>query len=262
VSAPNGIVKGVIAAVLTGLAFFVGLLYAMNENYDDTLNGMTDQPVINIFHLAFNNNKRGALAMSVLLAINVYLGGFSHMTVTTRVVFAMSRDGAFPGSKYIQGVHPKSQLPLKSILFVFIVDSIIVLLPLISDNTFSAITQISTIGYSTSYAIPIILRVTASRDTFQQGPYNLGRWSVLNGSVAAVFLVATSICFFFPTSFNAQMKQEADSFNYTCVVYGGALIVAATYWFLSARHFFKGPVRPEDVAEMEFKEVKLMKRKS
>lgn len=100
-SAPNGIVKGVIAAVLTGLAFFVGLLYAMNQNYDDTLNGLTDQPVINIFHLAFNNNKSGAMAMSVLLAINVYLGGFSHMTVTTRVVFAMSRDGAFPGSKYI-----------------------------------------------------------------------------------------------------------------------------------------------------------------
>jgi amino acid transporter len=46
--------------------------------------------------------------MSILLAINVYLGGFSHMTVTTRVVFAMSRDGAFPGSKYIYGVHEKS----------------------------------------------------------------------------------------------------------------------------------------------------------
>ena len=44
-------------------------------------------------------------------------------------------------------------------------------------------------------------------------------------------------------------------------MYGGALIVAATYWFLSARHFFKGPVRPEDVAEMEFKEIKLMNRK-
>jgi amino acid transporter len=96
----------------------------------------------------------------------VYLGGFSHMTVTTRIVFAMSRDGAFPGSKYISGVHGKSQLPLKSILFVFIIDSIIVLLPLISDTAFSAITQISTIGYSVSYAIPIMLRVTVSRNTF------------------------------------------------------------------------------------------------
>lgn len=82
----------------------------------------------------------GSLALSILLAINVYLGGFSHMTVTTRVVFAMSRDGAFPGSKYISGVYGKNQLPLKSILFVFVVDSIIVLLPLISNIAFSAIT--------------------------------------------------------------------------------------------------------------------------
>lgn len=53
-SAPKGIVQGVIAAIITGLAFFVGLLYAMNENYDQTLdNGLTDQPVINVFHLAF-----------------------------------------------------------------------------------------------------------------------------------------------------------------------------------------------------------------
>lgn len=133
--------NGVIAAVITGLAFFVGLLYAMNENYDAVLkNGITDQPVINIFNLAFPKSLAGSMVMSVFLAINVYLGGFSHMTVTTRVVYAMSRDGALPGSKYIYGVNGKNKLPLKSILFVFVIDSILVLLPLISDTAFSAIT--------------------------------------------------------------------------------------------------------------------------
>ena len=42
VSAPKGIIKGVIAAVLTGLAFFVGILYAMNEDYDIIENGITN----------------------------------------------------------------------------------------------------------------------------------------------------------------------------------------------------------------------------
>jgi len=73
----------------------------MNGRINDTLNGLTTQPVINIFNIAFNENFTGAIIMSLILAINVYLGGFSHLTVTTRVVFAMSRDGAFPGSKYI-----------------------------------------------------------------------------------------------------------------------------------------------------------------
>jgi amino acid transporter len=109
VSAPRGIVNGVIAAILTGLGFFIGLLYAMNENIDYTLeNGPSDQPVINIYALAFVDKKICSYVFCILLAINVYLGGFSHMTVTTRIVFAMSRDGAFPGSKYITGVRGKS----------------------------------------------------------------------------------------------------------------------------------------------------------
>lgn len=52
------------------------------------------------------------------------------------------------------------------------------------------------------------------------------------------------------------------------MVYGGALFVAATYWFLpkrlgGARHFFTGPVRPDDLDEngpkAEFTEKKIVK---
>jgi hypothetical protein len=61
--------------------------------------------------------------------------------------------------------------------------------------------------------------------------------------------VATNICFFFPTNFDENLEQNAEIFNYTCVVVGGTLIVAAFYWFLpkyGAWANFKGPRRPED----------------
>jgi amino acid transporter len=77
--------------------------------------------------------------MTILLVVNVYLGGFSHMTVTTRIVFAMSRDGAFPLGRYIYGVN-KRQIPVKSIIFVFFVDSLLCLLPMVNQTAFSAIT--------------------------------------------------------------------------------------------------------------------------
>ena len=57
VSAPKGIVNGVIAGVLIGLAFFLGLLYAMNNNIEGVINGLTDQPVINIFDIAFRDSN-------------------------------------------------------------------------------------------------------------------------------------------------------------------------------------------------------------
>lgn len=61
------------------------------------------------------------------------------MTVTTRIVFAMSRDGAFPFGKYIYGVN-KRGLPVKSIIFVFFVDSLLCLLPIVNTTAFTAIT--------------------------------------------------------------------------------------------------------------------------
>lgn len=106
-----------------------------------------------------------------------------------------------------------------------------------------------------------------SRTKFQQGPWNLGAWSVPMGIISSIFLFSTSICFFFPTSFDKNMRQTWDDFNYSIFVFSGALFIAATYWFLpkswgGARHFFTGPVRPEDVqidGNGEFKEQKFMK---
>jgi hypothetical protein len=65
------------------------------------------------------------------------------------------------------------------------------------------------------------------------------------------------------------MNQTWEDFNYTIFVFSGALIIAATYWFLpksmgGARHFFTGPVRPEDVQvdeNGEFKDQKFLKIK-
>jgi hypothetical protein len=67
-----------------------------------------------------------------------------------------------------------------------------------------------------------------------------------------VFLLFTSIIFFFPVSFDGNMQQTADGFNYTCVVVFAILLFAGVYWFLpkrlgGARHHFKGPKRPEDI---------------
>lgn len=84
----------------------------MDGRIEETLEGQTVQPVINIFNIVFtdnegNRNLAGSLSLSILLLVNVFLGGFSHMTVTSRIVYAMARDGALPGSDYIKGVNKK-----------------------------------------------------------------------------------------------------------------------------------------------------------
>jgi amino acid transporter len=85
--------------------------------------------------------------MTSLLLVNVFCAGFSSMTVTTRIGFAMARDRAFPYSKQLHRVSSKTKAPDAIILVVLILDILLCLLPLISQTAFEAITGVTAIGY-------------------------------------------------------------------------------------------------------------------
>jgi amino acid transporter len=170
-SAPKGILWTCIATAVTGFVYILGLLYAANDQLVDS--GGNSLSAIEIFQNAFTSsdgttvNIAGALGLSVLLIINLFFAGFSSMTVTTRIGFAMARDGAFPFSHFWYKVSSKNKVPYMMIIMVFFIDSLLCLFPLINPIAWTAITSITVIGYQVSYAIPILLRVTCSRKTFK-----------------------------------------------------------------------------------------------
>lgn len=107
---------------------------------------------MNVYSLAFtdkngNVNISGALAMTIMLLINLFFAGFSSMTVTSRIGFAMARDGALPFSKFLYKINEKTKTPYRIIFLVFISDVLLCLLPLASDIAFAAVMGITTIGY-------------------------------------------------------------------------------------------------------------------
>lgn len=107
---------------------------------------------MNLFVAAFTNaesvyNKNGAVAMTALLIVNVFFAGFSSMTVTSRIGFAMARDGAFPFSSVLYKLDSKTKSPNRIIFLVFVMDVLLCLLPLLSTTAFEAITGVSAIGY-------------------------------------------------------------------------------------------------------------------
>jgi len=54
------------------------------------------------------------------------------MTVTSRIGFAMARDGAFPESSILYKINSKTKTPDRIIFLVFVMDVLLCLLPLIS----------------------------------------------------------------------------------------------------------------------------------
>lgn len=108
--------------------------------------------VINIFILCFTSdngdvNFNGVSIITAALIVNICLAGFSSFTVATRICYAMARDGALPASKFLSYLSEKNVSPDRIITVVFIFDSLLCLLPLVSTTAFIAMTSITTIGY-------------------------------------------------------------------------------------------------------------------
>ncbi|CAF1560936.1 unnamed protein product [Adineta ricciae] len=153
----------------------------------------------------------------------------------------MARDGVFPFSRYLRWIFKPTKTPLGNVLFVFLIDSTLLLLQLLSTTAFAAIIAIATLGYQVSYLIPIFLRCTSARKKFPRGEFNLGRFGVPIAIISSIWLTITSTIMLFPANYPITKKNM----NYAVAVIGGVAIIASLYWIFSARHSFAGPKRTD-----------------
>jgi len=85
---------------------------------------------------------------------------------------------------------------------------------------------------------------------FRRGPWHLGRWSYLVGTIAVAWVVFITILFTLPTA----SPIGWGNFNYTVVAVLVVIGFAGIYWLVSAKNWFTGPKvqgTPEELAAIE-----------
>jgi hypothetical protein len=98
--------------------------------------------------------------------------------------------------------------------------------------------SIATIGLYISYALPIFFRVTTARKSFIRGPFHLGRYGLIVGWTAVLWVAFVTVLFSLPVAY----PVAKDDFNYTPVAMGGVLLLSVGSWVFHARFWFKGPI--------------------
>lgn len=151
----------------------------------------------------------------------------------------MARDGVFPFSSYLRWIYEPTKVPFANVMFVFIINSLLLLLQLASHTAFLAIISVTSIGFQISYFMPIFFRCTSARNSFPHSEFSLGRFSIPIAIVSSTWLFITSIFLCFPTEY----PVTKDNMNYTVVIISGIALIAFIYWIFSARHRFIGPKR-------------------
>jgi amino acid transporter len=197
---------------------------------------------------------QGGKLLVVISVIAMFFCGLASVTANSRMIYAFSRDGAIPGHKLWHRLHPKTRSPVNAVWLAVGVAFLLGVPSLYQVGGYSvaffAIVSIGTVGLYVAYGIPIFLRLRAG-SAFKPGPWSLGRWSKLVGTVACIWVVIITLLFFAPAFW--PWNTAAD-FNWAGPVFVAIMAAVLIWWLASAHKWFKGPKvqgSDEELAEIE-----------
>ncbi|CAL5002662.1 unnamed protein product [Urochloa decumbens] len=245
-SGPIGIVSSVALASMFGWIYLVALTSLMTDipyllsPSNDAGGYAVAQALYTNFHRRYDNSA-GALACLGVIAFAVFLCGIACVTTNSRMGYAFSRDGAMPFSRTWYRLN-NQEVPINVVWLSVTIAFVMSLTSLRSQVAFQAMVSISTTGLYIAYALPIFFRVTTARKSFVPGPFHLGKYGIVIGWVAVVWVALVTVLFCLPVAYPVAV----DNFNYTPVAVGGVLFLSVGTWLLHARFWFKGPVNNVD----------------
>ncbi|XP_074274914.1 amino-acid permease BAT1 homolog [Silene latifolia] len=243
INGPKGIISAIGISIIVGWAYILGITFAVTDipYLLSSENEAGGYAIAEIFYLAFKSrygNGIGGIFCLGIVAVAIFFCGMSSVTSNSRMAYAFSRDGAMPFSSVWHKVN-KQEIPINAVWMSAFISFCMALTSLGSLVAFEAMVSIATIGLYIAYALPIFFRVTLARKSFAPGPFNLGRYGVLVGWIAVLWVITISVLFSLPVSYPIR----GATLNYTPVAVGSLLVFTIGWWVFSARHWFKGPVK-------------------
>ena len=194
-----------------------------------------------------------------LLAICVVAQFFCVTASTTsasRMMFAFSRDGAVPGHGLWRRVS-RHRVPVYSVFAIGVLSGLL-MVPAIWNYLvgYAAGTAIAVIGLYIAFVLPVFLRLRLG-DRFERGAWSLGRHYKWIDVVSLLWVGVITVLFSLPLFYDGLPWSPNFSWsltNYTVLWFVGIGLFFGGWWVVSARKWFKGPVRmgtEEELARLE-----------
>ncbi|KAK7457045.1 hypothetical protein VKT23_010348 [Stygiomarasmius scandens] len=244
---PYAIISSTVLSLIFGWGINVALVFCMGKDLQGILDSPVGQPMATI--LLNSLGKIGALVIWSFVILIQYAIGAGILASCSRQVFAFSRDGGLPLSRWIYHVDKRIYVPVRAVWFSVMLCVMLGALSFAGPDAINAIFSLVVTGQYTAYSIPIAARFLGGKE-LKRGPVSFGRLSFPIAAVAVVWMTVMTVIIMFPENPNPGVGDM----NYTCVVQGGVLALATIYYFLpkyGGMHWFKGPVvtvSREDIA--------------
>ena len=246
-----GVVMSVVMSVIFGFILLVAVTFAV----PDTKGTIAAGGFAVTYIWQHGMSTRWAEFLLVIACVAQFFCGAASVTAASRMMFAFSRDGAVPGGRTIfRKVSRTHRVPVNAVIAIAVL-SWALMVPTYWNNTIGYLvgTSIAVIGLYIAYGIPIYLRWRAG-DSFEHGAWSLGSHYKWINPIAVLWIGVITVLFIMPTVPTGSPWNSAFNWNvvnYAPITVGGVLLIVGVWWLLSARRWFKGPVREGTEAELE-----------
>ncbi|MGA2836408.1 MAG: amino acid permease [Acidimicrobiales bacterium] len=238
---PKGIVRAIYISIIAGFILNLAMTLAIQGGPKDYAalagNGATAGGQLFVDAIT----GQGGKLLVIISMVAMFFCGMASVTANSRMIYAFSRDGAVPGHKLWHRLHPDTRTPVNAVWMAVVVAFLLGVPSLYQVGNYSvaffAIVAIGTIGLYVAYGIPIFLRLRAG-DSFEPGPWNLGRWSKPIGYIAVIWVVVIAILFVSPSFYP---WTTAANFNWAGPVFVAVMAAVLIWYAVSAHKWFTGP---------------------
>jgi amino acid transporter len=242
ITAAQGVWRSVFWSALIGWFVLLAFLFAATD-----VNAINDGAgfVGAIFTSALD--PWAAKLVLIIATVGQLFCGAAGLTSASRTWYAFSRDRGMPGWSVFRRLH-RDHVPFNAVIAVSVASGVIAIPALFGKNNipfaFFALTGICTVGLYIAYIIPVYLRLRAG-DSFEPGPWNLGRRYKLVNVLAIIFVIL--VVFSLDLPYTPAGLPWNDGFDVSLVNYTPfAILLPLIFgvWYLaSAKDRYQGPVR-------------------
>jgi len=112
VAGPRGIVMSIVVSLVAGWILLIGVTFAI-QDYDHALSSPTGVPPAQIFLDALGPTG-GKLLLLIAIGAQLFCG-MSSVTANSRMIYAFSRDGALPASRFWHRINRRTRTPTNAV---------------------------------------------------------------------------------------------------------------------------------------------------
>ncbi|ORY30174.1 amino acid/polyamine transporter I [Naematelia encephala] len=198
------------------------------------------QPFVQIWQASIG--KGGAVVMTIIAVLGLILSTSCAVTASSRLIFAIARDGILPGSKWISTPNSAGQ-PKNAITLIAVLSTVLLIISIGSQVAFTSLLSAGAVTSISAYALISFCRLLVTPHEFKHTRWSLGKWGPFFYAFAFAYNTFLLTVLYSPLEY----PFTAATFNFAIVIIGAVSIFGIlSWWFIPADKW----LRPELIASM------------